>query len=154
MGITFDIIPMGPGEAPEAAIARVYEGGISIDWVETDDGWAASAATPQESVGPRWRPPQGWRDPLVERVAALHDWQREDTDEFIYFWHSDVLWQVEFGPEDVTFRRRRGVGDNSRGPTDADLLRVFADLPAVVHQPANGWSMTLDEIDDDFELLG
>ncbi len=154
MGTTFDIIPMGPRELPEAAIARIYEGGMSIRWAESEDGWGASATTIMETEGTPWRPAEDWRDPIVERLAALHDWRRDDSESVICFWDPDVLWQVELGLEDVTLRLRRGVDYDSSEPSDAELLRVFSSLPAVVHQPDNGWWMLLDEIDDEFRLLG
>ena len=54
VGITFDITPMGPGETPEAAIARVHD-------------------------GTGWNPPSGWADPVIERLLSLYPYQREDT---------------------------------------------------------------------------
>jgi len=153
MGITFDIIPMAPHESPEAAIARIYEGGLSIGWTNSADGWVASATSIAESEDPPWRPSDDWRDEIVKRLEALHNWSREDSDSDIYFWDPDFLWQVELDRDGATLRTRRDVGASASELTDAKLLRVFNAVPTVVHQPYNGWWMVLDELDDDYRLL-
>ena len=153
MGITFDIIPIAPHESPEAAIARIYEGGLSIEWTESEGEWNASARTITESEVTPWRPGNDWRDRIVERLEALHTWSREDSESVLYFWDPDFRWQVELNRDDATLRMRRDVDPRSSELTDAELLRVFNVLPSVLHQPYNGWWMVLNDIDDEYRLL-
>lgn len=38
MGVTVDLIPRLPGEDPERAIARIYEGAVAIRWDSETEG--------------------------------------------------------------------------------------------------------------------
>jgi hypothetical protein len=154
LGITFDITPMGPHETPEDAIARAYGGGVRVTWEETDDGWVA-VEEPTEPGTSEWNPPKGWAGPVIERLLARYPYQREDTGGCTYLWDTDVLWQIEFSNDGVTLRRRARASNNPPAPTDAEVLRAFVGVPAVVHVNGDDWWTLLEEAaaDDEFRLL-
>lgn len=155
MGITFDITPIGPDESPQDAIARAYGGGLRLGWDETDDGWEASD-DPIETGASDWTPPAGWAEPVIERLLERYPYQREDdANGGVCLWDVEVLWQVEFSADGVTLRRRRAARNDPPAPTDAELLRAFAGIHAVVHHNADEWWAIVDQAaaDDSLRLL-
>ncbi len=129
MGVTAEVIPLAPGETPEAAIARTREGS------ET------------------WRPPADWGEACIARLEAIHRWRREDGPSVVYLWAPDAHWQVEIKPADATLRRRRHTKRRS-AVSDAELLGSFADHPAIIHLADDGTWVSLTDLPDDFEIPG
>jgi hypothetical protein len=134
---------------------RIYGGGARITWVEADDGWV-STDEPTETDLPVWNPPQGWAEPVIKRLPARCRYQREDTDAGTYLWDTDVLWQIEFCRNGVTLRRRARASNDPPAPTDSEVLRTFAGIPAVVHRDGDEWWVIVEEAaaNQDFRLLG
>ncbi|MEQ8842278.1 MAG: hypothetical protein RIB98_14940 [Acidimicrobiales bacterium] len=152
MAITFDITPIGPGESPEAAMARIYGGGLQISWTETDDGWETVDEHIEDSVS-EWEPPSGWAKPVIERLLELYPYQREDDEGGgICLWDTPVTWQVEFFRGGVTLRRRPRASNEPPAPTDAELLGAFAGIHAVVHFNGDEWWAIVEEAANDDSL--
>lgn len=151
MGTTVELMLMAPGESPEYTIARCMDGGYRIRWRETDDGPESYVDETVTPVTP-WHPPAGWREPLVDAVAATFAWNRDDEGDRIYFWHPDVGWQVEFSATGVLFRRRRVQGESAL--SDADVLRPFCGTPAVVYYDDETWWTLPAELSDDASMYG
>ncbi|MFT5203464.1 MAG: hypothetical protein ACI9C1_002864 [Candidatus Aldehydirespiratoraceae bacterium] len=134
MGIALELMLMAPGETPEETISRCFH-----------DVPRLIPATP-------WTPDEGWQEPLIETTAAVFEWNRDDENGTVYFWHPDVGWQVEFYPSGVLFRRRRGVPDTVVSP--AEILRVFCGIPAVLYCDDDNWWTLPATVPDDVSMYG
>src|SRR3546814_14924866 len=97
MGVTVDLIPRLPGEDPERAIARIYEGGVALRW----DGETESMVIELiDSDGERIEeaPPGAfdpWRAEVRRRLAAPHPWLVEIAGTRPLRWSRYCSWQVE-----------------------------------------------------------
>jgi len=134
MGVTVDLIPRLPGESPEDAIERVYDGGIRITLgEETPEGrWEEMVS----SVDPA---PDGafdeWRAEVLRRLYAVFPgWKSEDVDGYPHLWTPGYLWQIEFSLDSVTLRWR-SFGDDSDVPEEGSVIRAFEGLRTILHWP-------------------
>jgi hypothetical protein len=132
IGISVELMLMAPGETPEQTISRCTDG-IPI----------GSAATP-------WMRDNGWQEPLIDATAALFDWNRDDENGSVYFWHPSVEWQVEFHPSGVLFGRRGAVPDSLLSPSQ--ILRAFCGTPSVLHHDDDNWWVLPATVPDDVSM--
>ena len=141
MGVTVDLIPLLPGEAPAQAIERVYEGGVAIRW--DGDTESMTLETIEGDDQPVRQAPLGafdqWRTEARPRVAELHPWQTATEGSCTYLWSRNSVWQVEIDDESdsITLRARRGWDPDPALPDldDAELLAAFAGLRTILHWP-------------------
>lgn len=148
MGTTVDVIPVLPGETPERAIARVYEGGVSID-VDTDVGEAWMETIDNDVEAAPDGAFDGWRAEVQRRLFELFPgWSMEDDDGNRCLWTAGYRWQIEFCTDSITLRSRRVVNPDEPGPDDESLLAVFAGLRTILHWPDDyGTYVDLDDPD-------
>ena len=155
MGVTVDLIPRLPDEAPERAIARVYEGGIALVFDgETETMRVQDIEDGGQPVEPA--PPgafDDWRAEVLRRLHELHDWESEDVRDHPYLWSANFGWQVEFGPQDITLRWR---GDfDMPCLADEDFLAAFEGLRTIIHwSDEYGSYCDLDDPDDRPSIIG
>ncbi len=152
MGVTIDVIPRLPGESPEDAIARIYDGGMEI---ALDVG--ALGVTVEEIVNDVEPAPKGafaeWRAEVLRRLYELFpDWLSDEEEGLPVLWAPGCEWQVEFNSDDITLRAR-GCDPTEPGPGEADLFGAFAGLRTIVHWPDGGY-LDLDVPDDVRPELG
>lgn len=153
--MTVDVIPLVPGESAEAAIARIYEGGVAIVFDPTDD---SIRLEPVHDDGDGRGPvPEGffeaWWSTVSGRLwAAFEGWDHEVVDGFDHLWAPGCRWQVEWGGADVTLRYRRSTDPAAPGLSDQDLLGCFVGVDAVLHWPDDHGSYLA--LDGDAELPG
>jgi hypothetical protein len=138
MGIAIELMLMAPGETPEQTISRCTDDDTRLVSSDAD-------TTPCISD-------EGWQEPLIEATAAVFEWNRDDENASVYFWHPSVDWQVEFHPYGVVFRRRGGVPDSVLSP--AQILRVFCGTPAVLHHDDDNWWTLPATVPDDVSMYG
>src|SRR3546814_825629 len=155
MGVTVDLIPRLPGEDPERAIARIYEGGVALRW----DGETESMVIELiDSDGERIEeaPPGAfdpWRAEVRRRLADLHPWLVEIDGTRTFLWSRNCSWQFEIDDDadSITLRARRGWDPDPDLPIldDAELLEAFDGLCTILHWPdAYGSWCDLDDPDD------
>jgi len=146
MGVTVDVIPRLPGESPEDAIARIYDGGMEI---VLDVG--ALTGSVEEIVNDVEPAPEGafdeWRVEVLRRLYDLFpDWCSDEDEGLPVLWAPGCEWQVEFISDGITLRARRWDA-REPGPGEADLFAVFAGLHTIVHWPDGSYA-DLDGPDD------
>lgn len=139
MGVTVDVIPRLPGESSEAAIARIYDGGMEI---VLDVGALTSSV--EEIVSDVEPAPEAafdeWRAEVLRRLYELFpDWCSEEEEGLPILWAPGCEWQVEFISDGITLRARR-CDAREPGPGQADLFGAFVGLRTTVHWPDGGYA--------------
>ncbi len=139
MGVTVDVIPRLPGESSEAAIARIYDGGMEI---VLDVGALTSSV--EEIVSDVEPAPEGafdeWRAEVLRRLYELFpDWCSEEEEGLPILWAPGCEWQVEFIPDGITLRARR-CDAREHGPGQAALFGAFVGRRTPVHWPDGGYA--------------
>ena len=153
--MTVDLIPLLPGESPEQAIARVYEGGISLSWDDDDETMRIDqiddANAPAEPIPSSVF--DDWRAEVLRRLHALHEWQSEEHGGHPHLWSAHFGWQVEFGDRDITLRWRR---EFIPPYLDDDVfLAAFEGLRTIIHWPDDyGSWCDLDDPEDQPTIIG
>lgn len=90
---------------------------------------------------------------MIERLLDRYPYQRLDfEDGGICLWDTEVIWQVEFFRGGVTLRRRPLASNEPPAPTDAELLRAFAGIHAVVHFNLDDWWAIVEDAASDDSL--
>jgi len=138
MGIAVELMLMAPGETPEQTISRCLDG--------------VPRLIPSGADTTPWTPDEGWQEPLIDATAAVFEWNRDDENGSVYFWHPDVGWQVEFHPSGVMFVRRGAVPDSLVTP--AQILRAFCGTRAVLHHDDDNWWTLPATVPDDVSMYG
>ena len=151
--MTVDLIPLLPGESPEQAIVRVYEGGISLSW----DDDAEMVRIDQIDDTPAEPVPSSvfddWRAEVLRRLHALHEWQSEEHGGHPHLWSANFGWQVEVNDDDITLRWRREFIPPYLD--DEVFLAAFEGLRTIIHWPDDyGSWCDLDDPEDRPGIIG
>ena len=155
MGVTVDLIPLLPGETPEQAIARVYEGGISLSWDDDDETVRIDQI---EDADPAAEPVASsvlddWRAEVIRRLHDLHEWQSEEHRGHLHLWSAHFGWQVELNDDDITLRARRELIPPYLD--DEVFLAAFEGLHTILHSGDQyGLYRGLDDPDDRPSIIG
>lgn len=148
------MIPLVPGESAEAAIARIYAGGVAIVFDPADDSMRLEPIDDDGDARGLVVPDgffEAWWSTVSARLwAAFGGWDHEVVDGFDHLWAPGCRWQVEWGGADVTLRYRRSTDQAAPGLSDRDLLGCFVGVDAVLHWPDDHGSYLV--LDGDAEL--
>ena len=151
--MTVDLIPLLPGEEPEQAITRIYEGGVAIVFDAESTAMRIETMTDQPVRPAPAEAFDAWRAEVLRRLHALHDWDSEVFDGFPHLWSKHFGWQVEVNQDDITLRWRRHVVEPYLD--DGDFLAAFEGLRTIIHWPDDyGSYCDLDDPDDRPGLIG